>query len=362
MPNIGEAFRVPTRRADLIAADADFGRIVCHCERVTRGEICAPRRGTTAGSLDGLRRARARFRPLPGLLLRGGGHPPDRRTRCQAPAVIGLDGQQPCRRARSRGPAMTRRRANRRRGARRPRRRASNCAGSASGEYSSSTARITPGGVPRHSAHTGFGLRDLHRVMSGPGSPVTTRRRAAAGVDIRTAATVTDWDRRPRSVTMARPRGSRRSAPAPCCSPPAVANVPAPRGGYRAPATRGAHHRRAPAARVYLDRQRLGGRARSWGRSTSASPRYTRSPTPARRSSGWSPSSLGARASPSSRWPPRCGGGFRCGRRRPCAASSAAAGSPASSSPRQACASLGPPLRDRERSARGPGPGEVRAL
>ncbi len=26
----------------------------------------------------------------------------------------------------------------------------------------------TAGGVPRHSVHTGFGLRDLHRVLSGP--------------------------------------------------------------------------------------------------------------------------------------------------------------------------------------------------
>ena len=25
-----------------------------------------------------------------------------------------------------------------------------------------------PGGVPRHSWHTGYGLRDLHRVLSGP--------------------------------------------------------------------------------------------------------------------------------------------------------------------------------------------------
>ena len=24
------------------------------------------------------------------------------------------------------------------------------------------------GGIPRHSAHTGFGLRDLHRLLSGP--------------------------------------------------------------------------------------------------------------------------------------------------------------------------------------------------
>ena len=39
MPNIGEALRAPYQSDELIAADADYGRIVCFCERVTRGEI-----------------------------------------------------------------------------------------------------------------------------------------------------------------------------------------------------------------------------------------------------------------------------------------------------------------------------------
>ncbi|MEV4969508.1 FAD-dependent oxidoreductase [Streptomyces scopuliridis] len=39
MPNIGEASPRPYERADLIAADPEYGRIVCHCERVSRGEI-----------------------------------------------------------------------------------------------------------------------------------------------------------------------------------------------------------------------------------------------------------------------------------------------------------------------------------
>ena len=39
MPNLGEAFPRPYERADLIAADPAYGEIVCHCERVTRGEI-----------------------------------------------------------------------------------------------------------------------------------------------------------------------------------------------------------------------------------------------------------------------------------------------------------------------------------
>src|SRR5215467_6202058 len=50
------------------------------------------------------------------------------------------------------------------------------------------------GGIPRHSAHTGFGARDLRRVLSGP----RYARRyadaaAAAGADIRVGTTVTGW-------------------------------------------------------------------------------------------------------------------------------------------------------------------------
>ena len=57
MPNIGERFERPYQRGELIAADREYGRIVCFCERVTRGEIrdalAAP---VAAVDLDGLRR------------------------------------------------------------------------------------------------------------------------------------------------------------------------------------------------------------------------------------------------------------------------------------------------------------------
>ncbi len=57
MPNLGEAFPRPYRDAEMIAADPEYGRIVCHCERVTRGEIRDALAGTVPpGSLDGLRR------------------------------------------------------------------------------------------------------------------------------------------------------------------------------------------------------------------------------------------------------------------------------------------------------------------
>jgi thioredoxin reductase len=51
-----------------------------------------------------------------------------------------------------------------------------------------------PGGVPRHSAHTGYGLRDLHRVLSGPAYARNYADAAAkAGAEIRAAVTVTGW-------------------------------------------------------------------------------------------------------------------------------------------------------------------------
>lgn len=57
MPNLGEAFPRPYQHADLIATDPAYGSIVCHCERVTRGEIRDALISTVPpGSLDGLRR------------------------------------------------------------------------------------------------------------------------------------------------------------------------------------------------------------------------------------------------------------------------------------------------------------------
>ncbi|MDX6391100.1 MAG: hypothetical protein QOJ73_2163 [Streptosporangiaceae bacterium] len=50
------------------------------------------------------------------------------------------------------------------------------------------------GGIPRHCLHTGYGLRDLHRLLDGP---AYARRyadaAAAAGAEVRAASTVTGW-------------------------------------------------------------------------------------------------------------------------------------------------------------------------
>jgi glycerol-3-phosphate dehydrogenase len=57
MPNIGERGERPYQRPELIERDPDYGRIVCFCERVTRGEIRDALDGTVpAVDLDGLRR------------------------------------------------------------------------------------------------------------------------------------------------------------------------------------------------------------------------------------------------------------------------------------------------------------------
>ncbi|MGW0190703.1 FAD-dependent oxidoreductase [Streptomyces sp. NPDC003362] len=57
MPNLGEAFQRPHQRADLIAADPRYGTLVCHCERVSLGEIQDALASTIPPrSVDGLRR------------------------------------------------------------------------------------------------------------------------------------------------------------------------------------------------------------------------------------------------------------------------------------------------------------------
>ena len=50
------------------------------------------------------------------------------------------------------------------------------------------------GGIARHSQHTGYGWRDLHRVMTGPAYAATSVRRAEhAGVSLRTNTTAARW-------------------------------------------------------------------------------------------------------------------------------------------------------------------------
>lgn len=57
MPNIGEAGVRPYEDPEAVAADPEYGRIVCFCERVTSGEVRDALRGPIpAADADGLRR------------------------------------------------------------------------------------------------------------------------------------------------------------------------------------------------------------------------------------------------------------------------------------------------------------------
>ncbi|MFF4043017.1 FAD-dependent oxidoreductase [Streptomyces sp. NPDC001816] len=57
MPGLGEAFPRPHQRPELIAADPEYGTLVCHCERVSRGEIRDALASTIPPrTLEGLRR------------------------------------------------------------------------------------------------------------------------------------------------------------------------------------------------------------------------------------------------------------------------------------------------------------------
>ena len=51
------------------------------------------------------------------------------------------------------------------------------------------------GGIPRHAKHQGFGLRDLHRVMSGPDYAARLRGLALAGgaATLMAETMVTGW-------------------------------------------------------------------------------------------------------------------------------------------------------------------------
>ncbi|WP_405144180.1 NAD(P)/FAD-dependent oxidoreductase [Sphaerisporangium sp. NBC_01403] len=50
------------------------------------------------------------------------------------------------------------------------------------------------GGIPQHSHHTGYGIRDLHRLMTGPAyARHYTGLAAASGATVRTGVTATGW-------------------------------------------------------------------------------------------------------------------------------------------------------------------------
>jgi thioredoxin reductase len=69
------------------------------------------------------------------------------------------------------------------------------------------------GGIPRHSDHTGFGLRDLRTVLTGPRYAERYREQAAdAGVELMAQTMVTDWEG-DRRLKLTGPGGRREVEP-----------------------------------------------------------------------------------------------------------------------------------------------------
>jgi len=69
------------------------------------------------------------------------------------------------------------------------------------------------GGIPRHSDHTGFGLRDLRTVLPGPRYAARYRELAeAAGVEVVAETMVTEWEAE-RALKLTGPQGRREIEP-----------------------------------------------------------------------------------------------------------------------------------------------------
>ena len=205
MPSIGQADIRPYQNAEMIAKDSQYAEIICHCERVSRGELNdAMNSVIPATNLDGLRRrTRASQGRCQGFnchaallktlesdsLLSGFKHniPAQVRTRERAPAlqnkevlIVGA------------GPAGL----------------------SAAIELKKQGVKNIlvvdrepeAGGMPRMCHHTGFGREDLWRMYSGPQYARYYRELAEKNdVEIRTSTTITGWD----ALTPALSRGER---------------------------------------------------------------------------------------------------------------------------------------------------------
>jgi thioredoxin reductase len=122
-----------------------------------------------------------------------------------------------------------------------------------------------PGGVPRHSWHTGYGLRDLRRVMTGPAyARALVSAALAAGAELRTGVTVTGWTTGPdgtHAVTMTSPAGPETVAAAAVLL--ATGCRERPRTARLVPGDRpaGVMTTGELQQRVYLGGERLAGRA-----------------------------------------------------------------------------------------------------
>ena len=192
MPNIGEAFLRPYQDGELIEKNPNYGQIICHCERVTVGEVHdAISSDIPATTLDALRR---RTRAMQGRCqgfnchatlvktLESGGswHSPGvlPKTRQQAAGlhttadvlIVGA------------GPTGI----------------AAALELNKLGVKDVVVVEREPeaGGTPRMCGHIGFGVTDLHRVLTGPTYARKYREMAErAEIIMHTSTTITDWER-----------------------------------------------------------------------------------------------------------------------------------------------------------------------
>ncbi|MEW1547753.1 NAD(P)/FAD-dependent oxidoreductase [Streptomyces tsukubensis] len=85
-----------------------------------------------------------------------------------------------------------------------------------------------PGGIPRHSHHTGFGLRDLRRLLTGPAyARRLTEAARDAGAVVRTRATVTGWAPAPSALPDLAAPADHGTSPRP------AVDVTSPEGRFR---------------------------------------------------------------------------------------------------------------------------------
>ena len=195
VPNIGEAFMRPYQNAELIEKNSSYGQILCHCERVSLGEIndaiCAEIPATTP---DAIRR---RTRAMQGRCQGFNCHASivkslrEATAATQSPVKLTTAEQSPLRPRFAppgkadvlivgAGPAGI----------------------AAALELKKLGVRDVlvaereseAGGIPRMCGHIGFGITDLHRVMTGPSYARKYREMAEqAGIKIYTNTTITGW-------------------------------------------------------------------------------------------------------------------------------------------------------------------------
>ena len=190
MPNIGETSLRPHQNAELIEKNSNYGQIVCHCERVTLGELInAMNSDIPASSLDALRR---RTRAMQGrcqgfnchaALIKTLGstkqftteNPESTEKKIKSSVVKNTDvliiGAGPA------GLAA-----------------ALELKKLGVNDVVVAERESEAGGIPRMCGHIGFGLSDLYRVMTGPSYARKYREMAErAGIRIHTSTTILGW-------------------------------------------------------------------------------------------------------------------------------------------------------------------------